>query len=615
MKSFFLTLATSFMLSGMSLAFPVEGTDSQDPGFLAFLSKRATISTDNTCGNSFAGANNSYSCDATVNTGGCCSAYGYCGNTTDYCGTGCQNAFGTCTGTTVQPSENTFTCGASNGGLSCTGGLCCSTSGYCGNTTDYCDSGCQSTFGTCTTAAAEPATGGTCGPNFGGATCGGNQCCSVSGYCGTTQDYCSDPGSCSLGYGRCDSDATPAGASTLNVARPLIGPITYTDDIYDCVQNNVVALTYDDGPYNYTSDLLDILKSYGYQATFFITGNNNGKGEIDTTAPYPSLIQRMIAEGHQVASHTWSHYSLSNISHDLRMQQMVKNEMAFNNIIGKWPTYMRPPYSDCNEASGCWADMQTLGYHRVYFDLDTQDYLNPLPSQIQNSKNIVQRALAATGVQDYLSIQHDIVQQSVGNLSTYYFDQIKARGWKGVTVGDCLGDTDRTNWYRSLTSGSTTSSSVAVSSQSASASAKTSGTSASGATTAKTSAVSGTATTLKSTSTALSSAKSSTSSVKTSTTVKQSTSTALPTPTVVPTPAATCAVTVGKWCGKITPFNTMLTCQKSAAACYADTLNCATTAGWKDLSKCAAFTKICEKLPLYCLKCVKSGCSNTAFGY
>lgn len=82
MKSFFLTLATGFMLSGMGLAFPVEGTDSQDPGFLAFLSKRATISTDNTCGNSFAGANNSYSCDATVNTGGCCSAYGYCGNTT-----------------------------------------------------------------------------------------------------------------------------------------------------------------------------------------------------------------------------------------------------------------------------------------------------------------------------------------------------------------------------------------------------------------------------------------------------------------------------------------------------------------------------------------------------
>ncbi|QSZ30905.1 hypothetical protein DSL72_000463 [Monilinia vaccinii-corymbosi] len=549
MKSLCLTLATGFALSGMSLALPLEEADSQDPGFLAFLSKRAMISPDNTCGNLFAGSNNSYSCDATGNSGGCCSTYGYCGNTADYCGTGCQTAFGTCSGATVQPSDNSFLCGANNGGLSCTGGLCCSESGYCGNTTDYCD-----------------VEWGTCGPNFGGATCGGNQCCSVSGYCGTTQEYCADPGSCLLGYGRCDSDATPAGQSTLDFARPLIGPITYTDDIFDCVQTGVVALTYDDGPYNYTSDLLDILKSYGFQATFFLTGNNNGKGEMDITAPYPSLIQRMIAEGHQVASHTWSHYSLSNISHDLRMQQMVKNEMAFNNIIGKWPTYMRPSYSDCTEASGCWADMQNLGYHRVYFDLDTQDYLNPLPSQIQNSKSIVQKALASTNGTDYLSIQHDI-----------------AKGWKGMTVRDCLGDTDRTNWYRSFdtSSVSTTPSSTAASSKSNSgaASIKTNITSKSSASIATTSIQgSGTTkasgTTVKPTSTAANPAHSSTSSVKTSMssikaspTVKQSTCAVVPTSTTLSTPATKCAVPVGNSCGNISSFDNMLTCQKSAATC------------------------------------------------
>jgi peptidoglycan/xylan/chitin deacetylase (PgdA/CDA1 family) len=267
-----------------------------------------------------------------------------------------------------------------------------------------------------------------------------------------------------LGYGRCDSDATPAGPSTQNVPRPLKGPITYTGDIYDCAENNVVALSYDDGPYNYTAQLLDLLRRYNFHATFFITGNNNGKGGIDLTAPYPNLIKRMIAEGHQVASHTWSHYSLSNITHDLRISQMVKNEMAFNNIIGMWPTYMRPPYSDCTEASGCWADMQSLGYHRVYFDLDTQDYLNPSPNQIQNSKNIVQKALAAQGVTDYLSIQHDIVQQSVANLSSYYFDLIQQKGWKGVTVGECLGDNDRFNWYRSFNESTFPTSSVLPSS-------------------------------------------------------------------------------------------------------------------------------------------------------
>lgn len=207
----------------------------------------------------------------------------------------------------------------------------------------------------------------------------------------------------------------------------------------------MVALTYDDGPYVFTNQLLDVLKSYGFKATFFMTGNNLHKGSIDTTEPWPTIIKRMVDEGHQVASHTWSHYNLTNIPSDMRQQQMVKNERAIANIIGKYPTYMRPPYSQCSRESGCWADMKALGYHRVYFDLDTQDYLNP--DSIQNSKDIVQRILGTGGAPDYLSIQHDIVNQSVANLSPYYFDLIKAKGWKGVTAGECLEDAPA-NWYR-----------------------------------------------------------------------------------------------------------------------------------------------------------------------
>lgn len=216
--------------------------------------------------------------------------------------------------------------------------------------------------------------------------------------------------------------------------RPLLGSVTYTQDIIDCMEENVVALTYDDGPWNFTSELLDTLAAFGFHATFFITGNNLGKGPIDTTPPYPSIIRRMIAEGHQIASHTWSHYSLQNLSSGLRYDQMGKNERALANIIGKYPTYMRPPYSQCDAASGCQADMLALGYHRIFFDLDTQDYLNPLPTQIQSSKDLVAAALAHTTtspITDYLSIQHDVIEQSVTNLTSYYLSLIKAKGWKG----------------------------------------------------------------------------------------------------------------------------------------------------------------------------------------
>lgn len=198
--------------------------------------------------------------------------------------------------------------------------------------------------------------------------------------------------------------------------RPILGQVPYDTDIYHCTKDDVLALTYDDGPYLYTSQLLDILQQFGFHATFFVTGNNLGKGSIDTTAPWPALLNRMVAEGHQVASHTWSHYSLDEIPTDLRKQQMVKNERAIANIIGKYPTYMRPPYSQCATA-GCMTDIQSLGYHRVYFDLDTTDYLNPLPTQIQAAKDVVNSALLTTTRPDLLSIQHDLIEQSVSNLT------------------------------------------------------------------------------------------------------------------------------------------------------------------------------------------------------
>ncbi|KAH9203658.1 hypothetical protein DL95DRAFT_321005, partial [Leptodontidium sp. 2 PMI_412] len=88
-------------------------------------------------------------------TGGCCSKYGYCGTTSDYCSSGnCQPAYGTCTAP-PPPGSTTpdGTCGnVSNGnnhGYICKTGQCCSKYGWCGTTIDYCGTGCQLAFGTC----------------------------------------------------------------------------------------------------------------------------------------------------------------------------------------------------------------------------------------------------------------------------------------------------------------------------------------------------------------------------------------------------------------------------------------------------------------------------------
>ncbi|KAF2024409.1 glycoside hydrolase/deacetylase [Setomelanomma holmii] len=298
---------------------------------------------------------------------------------------------------------------------------------------------------------------GRCGPNFGVASCDAGFCCSAEGYCGTTTDHCKAP-DCLFQYGpACDANASPGGASTRNDARPQKGNVAYGGGgIYGCQNPGTVAITYDDGPYIYTNQVLDQFAEYGFKATFFVTGNNNGKGPIDSTASWSSVIQRMVAEGHQVASHTWSHQDLSVITDEQRIDQMVKNEMAIRNILGKYPTYMRPPYSSCNDA--CQNTLKSLGYVVSYFDLDTDDY-NQL-SNIQVAKDNFKRILDETpgGPQsgDRLAIAHDIHEATALSLTGYMLQYLRDSGYRGVTMGECMGEPEA-NWYRtSGESGGTT---------------------------------------------------------------------------------------------------------------------------------------------------------------
>ncbi|KAL2258723.1 hypothetical protein VTK26DRAFT_7855 [Humicola hyalothermophila] len=294
-----------------------------------------------------------------------------------------------------------------------------------------------------------------CGPGIG--SCAPGDCCSAEGWCGRGIDYCIAP-DCQIDYGPgCDANQKPSGPDTSEVARPKVGGVPYGGaGIYDCENPGDIALTFDDGPYIYTNDLLDKLKSYGAKATFFLTGTNLGKGQInDPSTIYPDIIRRMHAEGHQIASHTWSHQNASQLSDTQFTNQIIWNEIAINSVLGFFPTYMRPPYSICE--SNCQNILSNLGYHIVYFDLDTEGYLHATADQIQTSKNIWDDAIDGSNPEtdNYLQIEHDIHYQVVYNLTDYILTSLFSAGYRAVTVGECLGDPPA-NWYRTGPSGPVT---------------------------------------------------------------------------------------------------------------------------------------------------------------
>ncbi|KAG0636958.1 hypothetical protein HOY80DRAFT_1010988 [Tuber brumale] len=237
-------------------------------------------------------------------------------------------------------------------------------------------------------------------------------------------------------------------SSTGRASRSKPGNIPYGANIYNCLVAGTVAVTYDDGPYIYTNEVLDLFKQFDAKATFFVTGNNLGKGAINNE-PWAGMIRRMESEGHQIASHTWTHQDLSAISEAARRDEMLNNEAAIRSVIGKYPTYMRPPYSSCTVASGCVNTMNDLGYHIIYFDVDTDDYNNDTPATIQNAKNNFSRAFGGRSAaqDDFLAIAHDIHEQTARSLTRFMLETIKNNGYRAVTVGECFGDA-KDNWYR-----------------------------------------------------------------------------------------------------------------------------------------------------------------------
>lgn len=224
--------------------------------------------------------------------------------------------------------------------------------------------------------------------------------------------------------------ASPVSKPELDKRQVPVGTI-----IYGCTVPNTIALTFDDGPYAYTDQVISALGAAGMRATFFLNGQNWA-----SIWDYQGTVQRMINEGHQVGSHTWSHPDLANLGPGDVTYQMNELDNALYNIIGKAPTYMRPPYFS---VSG--ENLQTLGdlgFKVIHSDIDTLDWDNTGNPQvpIDNFNNGVNNG-------GRLVLAHDVHASTANNVVPAMISSIQSRGLQAVTVGECLGDSP-SNWYK-----------------------------------------------------------------------------------------------------------------------------------------------------------------------
>ncbi|WP_436849153.1 polysaccharide deacetylase family protein [Streptomyces atriruber] len=189
----------------------------------------------------------------------------------------------------------------------------------------------------------------------------------------------------------------------------------------DCRKAKCVALTFDAGPSENTPELLKILKEKDVHATFFTLGKNH-------IEKYPELVKQMDAEGHEVASHTWSHKILTKIDAKEARRELERPNDAIEKLIGKKPTLMRPPQGRTNDDINKLS--KELGLSEILWSVTAKDYTT------NDSKLIEKRVLDQTE-RDGIILLHDIYKGTVPAVPGV-IDGLKKRGYVFVTVPQLL---------------------------------------------------------------------------------------------------------------------------------------------------------------------------------
>ena len=197
------------------------------------------------------------------------------------------------------------------------------------------------------------------------------------------------------------------------------GPIIQeTDGAAETPAENLIAITFDDGPRRETTErLLDGLLERGVPATFFLIGRQIAGSE--------DLIQRMAAEGHQIGSHTWSHVRLLGVSQDTLRDEVGRTQAALEELLGPGDYWLRPPYGAVDEA-----DRTLIQVPMIKWSIDPRDW-----ESLDAEK--VKAAVLKDARPGQIILLHDIYDSSV-DAALSIVDALKAEGYRFVTVEELL---------------------------------------------------------------------------------------------------------------------------------------------------------------------------------
>lgn len=183
-----------------------------------------------------------------------------------------------------------------------------------------------------------------------------------------------------------------------------------------------IAMTYDDGPHpQNTPRLLDMLRDRNIKATFYVIGRSVNN--------YPHIVRRIVAEGHEIGNHTWTHRKLTALSDASVRKELNSTRDAIVAASGVKPRTMRPPYGALRQNQRAWI-YKEYGYPTILWNVDPEDWKRP-------GLSVVTSRIVNGTRNGSIVLAHDLHKPTVDAMPAT-LDGLLRKGFKFVTVSQLL---------------------------------------------------------------------------------------------------------------------------------------------------------------------------------
>ncbi|MDR1291835.1 MAG: polysaccharide deacetylase family protein [Clostridiales Family XIII bacterium] len=182
----------------------------------------------------------------------------------------------------------------------------------------------------------------------------------------------------------------------------------------------MIALTFDDGPSQYTEHIVELLDRYDCRATFCVIGNRVG--------PQKGRVRAVAAQGSEVVGHSWDHKNLTSLSKKKIRRELKKTNQAIKSVTGVRPAMYRPPYGAYDEKVR--KASKKLHLALLTWSYDTKDWKSLDPKKVYG--RIKKHAEG-----DQILLMHDI-HESTAIAMDKVIPWLVGQGYELVTVSELM---------------------------------------------------------------------------------------------------------------------------------------------------------------------------------